>query len=144
MSNPMPGTPGYPYQPPTAPKSGGSSVLKIVLIVFAVLGLGCLCCAGGGYYLFSTGMDEVKKLAAAEASQNDVVKNNLGDLEASDLAFNLMETGQSQEKYGRECLVMDAKGPLGEGKLIFESAGGSQGIGRLIAVEIDGEVTKFE
>ncbi|MBL8852639.1 MAG: hypothetical protein JNK57_01590 [Planctomycetaceae bacterium] len=145
MSNPMPGSPGYPYQPPTAPKSGGSSVLKIVLIVFAVLGLGCVCCAAGGYYLWGLGMGELSKLAAAEASQNQTVKDNYGELEAGDVNVNLIASGQMQEKFRREVLVFDAEGPLGSGQLVFETAGGNkQGIGKLIAIEIDGELVELE
>ena len=144
MSNPMPGSPGFPYQPPTAPKSGGTSVVKIVLIVMVVLGLACACCGGIIYYVINAGIGEVKNQAAAAASQNQVVKDNLGDLEAADLSMNLVATGQSKEKYGRDCIVFNADGPLGKGQLVFETGGSSQGIGRLIVVEVDGESIKIE
>lgn len=137
----MPGNPGFPYQPPTAPKSGGSSVVKIVLIVLAVLGLGCVCCIGLSYWGFSFGMGELGKIAAAKASQEQVVKDNYGELEAGDVSVNLIASGQMQEKYGREVLVFDAEGPLGSGQLVFETAqGSSDGLGRLIAIEIDGQM----
>lgn len=141
MSNPMPGSPGYPYQPPTAPKSGGSSVVKIVLIVLAVLGIGCVCCIGLSYWGVMFGMGELGKIAAAEASQNQMVKDNYGELEGADVKINLIASGQMQEKYKRDVLVFDAEGPLGSGQLVFETAkGSSQGIGKLIGIEIDGEM----
>jgi hypothetical protein len=141
MSNPMPGSPGYPYQPPTAPKSGGSSVVKIVLIVFAVLGIGCVCCGVGIWYLWGFSMDEMAKVAAAEASQNQMVKDNYGELEAADIQFDLLASPEMQQKYNRDVRVFNAEGPLGSGRLVFEGPNASSPlIGKLIAIEIDGEL----
>ncbi|MDP1561859.1 MAG: hypothetical protein Q8M16_10815 [Pirellulaceae bacterium] len=140
MSNPMPGSPGYPYQPPTAPKSGGSSVLKIVLIVLAVLGVGCVCCGLGIWYLWGYSTGELGKLAAAEASKHQMVKDNFGELEAADVEVDIFASAELQPKFKRDVFVFEADGPLGKGRLAFERSGdGSSGIGKLIAIEIDGE-----
>jgi hypothetical protein len=145
MSNPLPGSPGFPYQPPTAQKSGGMSAVKIVLIVFAVLGLGCVCCGGAIYYFFSFGMGVVANDAAAAASQNPVVRDQLGELEGGDLSINFMATAEAQQELGEDCLAFDADGPLGKGILVFRTGGrGGDSIGELIQVRIDGETIPLE
>lgn len=139
MSNPMPGSPGFPHQ---SPKSGGTSVVKILLIVLAVLGLGCVCCGLIGYFGWTFSVGVLNEQAAAKASQVQIVKDSYGDLEAKDVAANIMASGEMQQKYGRPVLVFDADGPLGGGKLVFEQAspGSPDSLGRLIAIEINGEM----
>jgi hypothetical protein len=146
MANPMPGSPGYANQPP-GQSSGGMSVLKVVLIVMLVLGLGCVCCVGVSYWLFNQGMTVVATDAAAKASQYDVVKDRLGELEGADLSVNSMGTIQALQELGEECIMFDADGPLGKGQLVFRTAkggGSGQSIGDLIQVRIDGEVISIE
>lgn len=139
----MPGSPGFPHQPP---KSGGSSVVKILLIVLAVLGAGCICCGVLGYFGWNFSLGVINEQAAAKASQVQIVKDNYGELETKDVAANIMASGEMQQKYGRPVLVFDADGPLGGGKLVFEQAspGSPDGLGRLIAIEIDGQMKDVE
>jgi hypothetical protein len=116
-----------------------------VLIVLAVLGLGCVCCVGIGYYFFSFGMGVVANDAAIAASQNQVVRDRLGELEGGDLSINFMATAEAQQEHGEDCLAFDADGPLGKGVLVFRTGGrGGDSIGELIQIKIDGESILIE
>lgn len=140
MSNPNSPNPGFPYQPPVPTKSGGTSVVKVVLIVLGVLALACVCCAAAGYYFFNATYNVVKEVAATSASKYEVVRNEFGDLEATDLTMSLEGIVAAKEQFGRDCLVFTADGPLGGGELIFDAqGGGNEGIGPLIAIKVGGK-----
>ena len=140
MSNPNSPNPGFPYQPPVPTKSGGTSVVKVVLIVLGVLALACVCCAAAGYYFFNATFNVVKEVAATSASKYELVRNEFGDLEAADLTMSFEGIVAAKERFGRDCLVFNADGPLGSGELIFDAqGGGNEGIGPLLAIKVDGK-----
>jgi len=148
MSNPTAKGPGHPYRPPGMAgdsKKGGMSVVTILLIVFGVLAVGCVCCVGVGYLMFGQAMNFLGSEAAQIASRHQEVLDHFGHLEASDVSTNFMETGRvNQEDPDREYLVFDADGPLGSGRLIFRTTSNNTEPLELVRIEIDGQVIEIE
>ncbi len=139
MSHPMHSPSGFPHQPPQAPTSSGSTVIKVLLIVFAVLAACCLCCGLTVYFMYNAGTQQLEIQAAAEASTNQQVLDNLGELEPADVKFDLFRSPVVEEELKRSCVVFQAKGPLGDAELVFEKIGANQ-VGRLLRIRmVDGE-----
>jgi len=139
MSHPMHNPSGFPHQPPQASSSTGSTVIKVLLIVFAVLGACCVCCGVALFFMYSAGAKEMERQAAVQASTNQQVRDNLGELEPADVKFDLLRSTAAEEELRKSCFVFQAKGPLGEAELVFEKIGANQ-VGRLLRIRIvDGE-----
>lgn len=146
MANPMQG-PGGPYQPPGQQKSGGTSVLKIVLIVFGVLALCCVCCAGIAYYGWGQATYFLKQEVAKKANASQVVKDNIGEISADDLSMNLIATGErtNESGDGNNYIVFDVNGPKKSGQLILvqpKNGGNKDSIGEII-LEVDNKRLKL-
>lgn len=113
--------PGGMHQQP-APKKGPNWLL-IVGIVVGVLGLGGaaagVCCCGGGFAMFSFGMQMSADAVKAEVADNPVIQERIGPIES--ITMNIEKTGQ----YGggaENTIAYDISGPNGSGILVVEQS----------------------
>ncbi len=142
MANPKQG-PGSPYQPPGQQNSGGTSVLKIVMIVFGVLALCCVCCAGIAYYGWEQATGILKQEIVKKAGDSPIVKEKLGEISEAGMSMNLIETGEATNEAGdgNNYIVFDVNGSKNSGKLILVQPNNGKnvdGIGDVI-LEFEGE-----
>jgi hypothetical protein len=111
---------------PTPQKSGGSSTLKIVLIVLGVLGV--LCCGGiGAAVYFGAGyLNEMMATVVSDAVKTSPeVKAEIGEVES--ITINYEGIAEEQEASGEAgVLVYDVKGSTGEGKALAKVTTGAQ------------------
>lgn len=123
------------YQPPpgqfgNAPgqfppaKSGGSNVVKILLIIGAVLLVGFLVCCGGCYAFMQFGSSQVGNQAKSQYGSSAPVVEHIGSDPTCTLDF-WASAEESQKRGGDEVLVFKVKGDKGEGVIIAGQGGGN-------------------
>lgn len=108
-------------QPP--PKKSSMLWLYILLGVLGFFALGCCGCIGLGIWGMGKAQDELGKIMLAQAGQNPVVTEKLGDIRSARMNFiaSTEESAKHEGEPGR--LVFDVEGSKGSGKLIVQQDG---------------------
>jgi hypothetical protein len=129
---------------PPPPKSGGTSVLKIVLIVLAVMlvvcgGLcaGCLVIVNKAGTAFKAGLESIQlspayAKALESAQENEAVVARLGEPITTDVGENIQwpykRQGQGNLNPAGETLQFDIKGPKGKAVVTVVAKAGPEGM----------------
>lgn len=132
---------GQPYQPPQQ-GGGGTSPLKIVLIVLGVLALGCLCCIGASVGMGYFGLTQAGKEIYEQVKDTPAVQAEFGTLEEGSVGMDIMETAriqQSNPELGDKVVAASATGDLGSGYVYVRGEGNQF---ELVATKKDGEELK--
>ncbi len=121
QSGQNPYAPASGMQPP--PKKSSYLWLYILLGVLGFFALGCCGCVGLGIWGFNKAQDELGKIMLAQAGQNPVVQEKLGDI--SSARMNLVASAQEAEENKGEpgILVFDVQGSKASGQLIVQQDG---------------------
>lgn len=116
MANQLPpNTTGQPYgTPQKSGGSGGSSVIKILLIVFGVLAIGCVCCVGAGYFGFGSLMSKAAETIVAEVKDHQIIKEQLGGIKEGSAQIEIMKSGEIKNETGVDTLIISVEGTNGK------------------------------
>lgn len=121
QSGQNPYAPSSGMQPP--PKKSSYLWLYILLGVLGFFALGCCGCVGLGMWGMGRVQDELGKVMLAQAGQNPVVQEKLGEVRSA--RMNFIESAQESEKNPGQpgSLVFDVEGSKGSGKLVVQQDG---------------------
>lgn len=104
-----------------APPPKKSNALFWILGIVGGIGiLAGVCCCGGGYFAFSTGMNMMAEQTKAEVQGHPVIQEHIGTIETatSDFAAAITESQKKGDTGGESHMIIHVKGSKGTGDII--------------------------
>ena len=127
------------------PPKKSNTLLWILGIVGGVGVLAGLCCCGGGYFVFNTGLNMVAEQTKAEVQGHPAIQEHIGTIETAttDFSASITET-EKKGGQGNNHLVIHVKGSKGSGDIIGRQQQGGQRLTNKILRLPDGKEFPLE